>query len=234
MAQVFADIRGEQSLLQALGLVPLRLRVEAKREMAGRDGLGVDYKRAIAKTGRPSRGSKRGFEKWLYSLRNKEAANQLSHDVRDPGELDDLTLAVGTRPAAAIAEKGGEITAGGSDKLLIPLGATQTKRRNARRLVSVSNDAFVVQQRGPNGRTFLAVRDQKLRTTTRKREGGGRDRFFFAGEDQDGLNILAELVERARRKPGRLDFFGAVARMAAKTDKRMQRAADRALESLDG
>lgn len=204
--QFRVQVLGIHQIEKALRSFPVTASAEVRREMVGMDGLGVEWKQEIAKTfsGTSPGGTRRG-EKWLYSKKGGSLEQQLFHFVHG-FTLNSLTLTMFATDAAAIHDLGGRVTAGGSDKMIVPIGEARRRRGTSRplRISDLYNPFRITTKRGF---TFIAEPND---------EEPSEPRFMFL------------LVDAVENPGGRLRFHAVNMKMRDRAIARFNRALNRA------
>lgn len=202
---------GADLVNRALRQVPAWAADEIKKEMAGMQGLGVEWKKEVAKTfvGR------REGQKWIYSNRNDRKYSQLQHKVGGTS-LDQLELKIWGRGGAELQELGGTVTAQKGKYLWVPVGRQRSFKDLRKRLrpSELIGDAmrFI---RLPDGRLLVA----EERATEKQ-----------AGRGDSKLKVLFVLRERITHSGNRLRFRATTTRLRERAVTRFERGLNRAIK----
>jgi len=221
MSEATVRILGLTELERAIARVPADLAVEIRKEMQGMGGLGVDWKRAIAATFVPTNaGAKRAGEKWLYSRRGRQAAQQLRHYVRGT-RLERLTLGILALPSAVIHAEGGKVEAHGRE-LAVPVGKALG-----------ANGRVLPKFRKYGPAAIGATRGGKIRGEVEVIRTASGSVFLTRrpsdAEFSDNREFYFRLEDSVEISGGRLQVTEIVPKMEPKTLKRFEKAADRAV-----
>lgn len=207
---------GADKVALALRKVPAKAADEIRDEMRGMNGLGVEWKKAIART---FVGRRQG-QKWLYSEKNDKKYNAIGHEIqpRSHATLDNLSLRIWASDRAAIHELGGTVTPKDGDFLWVPIGRLRNYKdlrerlrpshllRSALELIKVGGRLFIVERRA---------------TEKQAERGDSTTKFLFA------------LKEQIRHPGGKLKFRATTAQMRPRAIRRFERALGRAIKAFN-